>query len=211
MGELSAIVMQFPYQGLFCLLILGSIGFPFPEDAILLSCGFLISRRIVMPIPAFLVVYTGIIIGDFIIYSFGRKYGRAVVTHKRFRKLIHPEKLCSLERRFAKFGALSILLGRQIIGVRAQTMIAAGVLRMPLRTFLLTDAFASFLTVSIMVSLGYTGMKGLTNHSLTVQLEYLLIIVLLATAFYFVRWLRSKRRRKIEVKNNEMAIEKFSC
>jgi membrane protein DedA with SNARE-associated domain len=149
MGELSAIVMQFPYPGLFCLLILGSVGFPFPEDAILLSCGFLISRQIVAPLPAFIVVYAGIMIGDFIIYSFGRKYGRAVVTHKRFRRLLPPEKLYSIEKRFGKFGVLSVLVGRQIIGVRAQTMLAAGVLRMPLRTFLLTDAFASSLTIMI--------------------------------------------------------------
>jgi membrane protein DedA with SNARE-associated domain len=44
MFEASAHVDQFPYAGIFVLLLLGGMGFPFPEDIALLLRGFLISK-----------------------------------------------------------------------------------------------------------------------------------------------------------------------
>jgi membrane protein DedA with SNARE-associated domain len=210
MFELSDIVVRFPYPGLFCLLILGSIGFPFPEDAILLLCGFLIAQQIVLPLPAFLVVYAGIIIGDFIIYSLGKKYGRAVITHRRFKKLLPAEKLVSLENGYRRFGVLFIVLGRQIIGLRAQIILAAGILGMSSRRFLVTDAFASLMTIMIMLSLGYAGTHSLIkNHPAGIHGEYLLILFFpLAVSFCVIKWHRSKRRaRTIAVDN--AAIEEI--
>ncbi len=212
MGELSDIVMQFPYAGLFLMPLLGCIGFPFPEDAVLLSCGFLISQRIIMPLPALLVVYTGVMISDFLIYSLCKKYGRAIITHRRFKRLLPPEKLHSIESRFKKFGVLSIVIGRQIIGVRAQTILAAGVLGMPLRTFLMTDAFASSVTVMLMTTLGYTGTKRLMeNHPISIHGVCLLMIpVLLVVIFCLIKWHRARRRTTNSAKNI-MAIEKMRC
>ena len=212
MGELSGIVMQFPYAGLFLMPLLGCIGFPFPEDAVLLSCGFLISQRIIMPLPAFLVVYTAVMISDFFIYSLGKKYGRAVITHRRSRRLLPPEKLHFLESRFRKFGVLTFVIGRQIIGVRAQTILAAGVLDMPLRTFLLTDACAAFLTVLLLVSLGYMGIASLmANYPFAIDGGYMLGTVFLCAAiFYLVRLHIAKRRMRTDTRDL-LAIGTRSC
>lgn len=212
MSGLSNIVVQFPYAGLFLMPLLGCIGFPFPEDVILLSCGFLISQRTVVPLPALLVVYAGVIISDFLIYSLGRKYGRAIITHRRFKKLLPPEKLHSLETRFRKYGVLSIIIGRQIIGVRAQTLLAAGVLDMPLRTFLMIDAFAASVTVMLMTALGYTGTQRLIkDHAISLNGICLLMVpVLLAVLiFFFIK--RHWSRRTTNGAGNILAIEKMGC
>ncbi|MDI6727600.1 MAG: hypothetical protein QMD44_01570, partial [Thermodesulfovibrionales bacterium] len=78
MPNISTLVEHFPYIGLFLLLILGGIGFPFPEDTTLILCGFLISTHVVKPVPALLVVYAGLLITDFSLYFVGKKYGRMV-------------------------------------------------------------------------------------------------------------------------------------
>ncbi|HXX58494.1 MAG TPA: hypothetical protein VEI96_10875 [Thermodesulfovibrionales bacterium] len=40
MLQISSVIGQFPYLGLFVLLLLGGIGFPFPEDATLILAVF---------------------------------------------------------------------------------------------------------------------------------------------------------------------------
>jgi membrane protein DedA with SNARE-associated domain len=78
MADLAAIMEQGPYLGLLLLLLLGGIGFPFPEDATLILCGFLISTHVVNPVYALLVVYAGLLAADFSLYLVGMKYGRMI-------------------------------------------------------------------------------------------------------------------------------------
>ena len=42
-------------------LFLGGIGLPFPEDTPLILSGFLTSQGIIKPLPAFLVIYPGLL------------------------------------------------------------------------------------------------------------------------------------------------------
>jgi membrane protein DedA with SNARE-associated domain len=161
MSNISMLVEHFQYFGLFILLILGGIGFPFPEDVTLILCGFLISHDVVKPIPALLVVYSGLLIADLFLYLVGKKYGRQIVTHKRFQKIISPERLSMLEDKFNKKGILIILLGRHLIGLRAQIFLVAGVMRMSALKFLLADAVSSIFTIVLMVGAGYIGSNSL--------------------------------------------------
>jgi len=92
------------------MLILGGLGIPFPEDATFILCGFLIQCNMIKTIPALLVIYIGVLISDFIIYLFGRKYGRMVVCHRWFQKLLPPERLAMLENKYKKKGIFLILL-----------------------------------------------------------------------------------------------------
>ncbi|OGW57978.1 MAG: hypothetical protein A2Z09_01140 [Nitrospirae bacterium RBG_16_43_8] len=156
-----AIVEHFPYFGLFILLILGGIGFPFPEDATLILCGFLISTKVVKPIPALFAVYSGLLIADVFLYFIGKKYGRMIVNHKRFHKLISPERLSRLESKFNKRGVFVILIGRHLFGLRAQIFLAAGVMRMSALKFVMADAVSSIFTIALMVGAGYKGVNSL--------------------------------------------------
>lgn len=46
------VIERFTYIGIFCLLILGGAGFPFPEDAVLIMSGALISHGFTKLAPA---------------------------------------------------------------------------------------------------------------------------------------------------------------
>jgi membrane protein DedA with SNARE-associated domain len=156
-AEVTSVVQQFPYAGIFLLLVLGAIGLPFPEDATLCLCGVLISQGAVQPVPAFFAAYTGALASDFIIFSIGRKYGRKLVTHRKFRWILSPEKLRAAENKFKRFGPLLILLGRHILGFRANLIFVTGTMGFPPYKFLLIDSFAAALTVTVMLTAGYTG------------------------------------------------------
>jgi membrane protein DedA with SNARE-associated domain len=196
-SAISIFVGHFPYLGLFTLLILGGIGFPFPEDTTLILCGFLISTHAIKPIPAFLAVYPGILIADFGLYVVGKKYGRMIVTHKRFRKIVSPERLAVLEDKFNKKGTLVILIGRHLIGLRAQIFLVAGVMRMSSLKFLLADAFSSLFTIALMVGAGYMGGNSLEiiKKDIT-RIEHvaLFLAVIFIALYVLFRYIRSGRK-----------------
>ncbi|MBF0558365.1 MAG: DedA family protein [Nitrospirae bacterium] len=184
---LSYLVAQFPYMGLFALLILGGVGLPFPEDATLILCGFLISEELVRPLPALLVVYAGLLITDFFIFLVGNKYGHAVVNHPVFRKIISERSLAAVERKFADKGVMLIIIGRHLIGLRAQIFLTAGVMKMSPLKFLGADAFSSLITMSLMIGAGYAGGNSLEIIRRGVsKAQHLAVVLLIVSLVAFL-------------------------
>ena len=194
--DITGLLGQSPYIGLFLLLILGAIGFPFPEDITLILCGFLISIKAARPVPAILVVYVGMLITDFGLYYIGRKFGRKIITHRKFQKIMTPERLSLLEVKIAKWGVFIILIGRHLLGLRAQIFLASGIMKMPAAKFLLADAFAAPFTIAIMVGAGYAGgysIEVIREH--VSRIEYLaaiILAVLVASIYAIYRYIRAK-------------------
>ena len=180
---LSYLVDQFPYLGLFVLLLLGGIGLPFPEDTTLILCGFLISEEVVKPVPALLVTYAGLQIADFLIYLIGNKYGDAVVNHPVSRKFISSKSLDTVKRQFAKRGVMLIVAGRHLIGLRTQIFLVAGVMKMPPLKFLAADAISSPITMAIMIGAGYVGGQSLEIIEKDVSRLGHVVVVLLTLCF----------------------------
>ena len=194
--DITGLLEQSPYIGLFLLLILGAIGFPFPEDITLILCGFLISIKVARPVPAILVVYVGMLITDFGLYYIGRKFGRKIITHRKFQKIMTPERLSLLEVKIAKWGVFIILIGRHLLGLRAQIFLASGIMKMSAAKFLLADAFAAPFTIAIMVGAGYAGgysIEVIREH--VSRIEYLaaiILAVLVASIYAIYRYIRAK-------------------
>jgi membrane protein DedA with SNARE-associated domain len=157
MVESSLLVEQFRYIGIFILLILGGIGLPFPEDATLLLSGVLAAQGVIRPVPAILVVYSGLLLTDFFLYMVGRRYGRRVVEHRKFHRIVSPENLSKIEEKFKVWGSWAIFFGRHVIGIRAQLFLVSGVMRIPAIKFLLVDAVSAMFTIGIWGGLGYWG------------------------------------------------------
>jgi membrane protein DedA with SNARE-associated domain len=190
MSVILKFVNHFSYGGIFILLILGAFGLPFPEDAILILCGFLIAWHIIMAVPTLLVVYTALLLADFILFYFGKKYGSMIVTHKKFRRIISAEKLSLLKKKFDKWGVLFIIFGRHIIILRAQLLITAGVMRMRMVKFLITDAITIPVSMLIMIGIGYIGSNSLRTMKMDItRIEYFGILLII---FLFVLYLLIK-------------------
>jgi membrane protein DedA with SNARE-associated domain len=198
MIPLPGFVDSFPALGLFVLLLLGVIGFPFPEDAILLTCGFLIARGSADPSVALLSVYSGLLLTDSLLYSIGRKYGRMVVTHRRFSRILTPKRLHRMETAFNRRGALVILFGRQVLGIRSQVLLSAGVMKMPSRTFLLSDAVSALVTITLMAGAGYLGgnnLELLRLHILQISRFVLVVTAVLFFIYLVFRYFRSRQNK----------------
>jgi membrane protein DedA with SNARE-associated domain len=66
-----------------------------------------------------------------------------------------------LEDKFNKKGILIILLGRHLIGLRAQIFLVAGIMRMSALKFLVADGISSLFTMAVMIGAGYIGGNSL--------------------------------------------------
>jgi membrane protein DedA with SNARE-associated domain len=207
MVDTTALVDQFPYAGIFLLLILGGIGFPFPEDTTLILSGFLIAQGILKPLPAFLVVYPGLLITDFFLYWVGKKYGRMVVEHKRFRRLISPDRLSRLEEKFKKRDIWVILVGRHLLGLRAQIFLVAGVMRMSAIKFLVADAATVLLTIALMGGIGYAGgnsIQILKKDLTRVEHVAVVVIVILIAGWFVFKYFKDKKKVEGERKGGNL-------
>ena len=191
-------INNFPYLGIFVLLILGAIGLPFPEDTTVMLCGFLVASNVVKPLPSFLVIYIGLLIADFFLYSVGEKYGRRVVEHRRFHRLISPEKLLILEEKFKKRGILVIFIGRHFIGLRAQIFIVAGIMKMSSIKFLIADAVTALVTITLMGGIGYfAGNYIQVVKENMAKIEYVVIIVFAMSLASWIAFRYFKTREKL--------------
>ena len=196
MLEATAFVEHSPYVGILILLILGEIGLPFPEDATLILSGFLMSQRVTKPLPTLIVVYCGLLLTDFSLYWVGKKYGRKVVEHKRFRRILSAERFLTLEEKFKKWGIYVVFVGRHFLGIRAQIFLVAGVMRMSALKFILADAASAILTMTLMIGLGFLGGNSIqVLHKNLNRIEHvgILIVVILFTAWILYNYFRNRK------------------
>lgn len=197
MVDVINITEHFHYIGIFILLVIGGMGFPIPEGVTLIASGFLISHGIIRPIPALVVVFTGMLTGDMIIFYIGRKYGRMVVTHRKFHRIISPERLAVLEDKFNKWRTPFILFGRHL---GFHVFLVAGIMRMPFLRFLVLDIVSSILTIIPMVTIGYIGGNSLQvlKRDIT-RIEHIgiLVIIIMLTIYLFFRYFKSRQGKTL--------------
>ena len=193
--NIPGLVRHFPYFGLFVLLVLGGIGFPFPEGITLMLCGFFISHDIIRPLYALIVVLTGMLTGDLLTFFLGRKYGHKVVTLKIFHRILSPQRLSSLEDTFTRRKILYILFGRYL---GSTVFLVAGILRMPFLWFLGLDIVSSFLAIGLFVGAGYLGgnsIRVLKRDFTRIEHWGILLAVVLLAAYLCFRYFKARRGR----------------
>lgn len=196
MLEATTLVEHSPYIGIFILLILGEIGLPFPEDATLILSGFLIAQKVTKPLPTVIVVYCGLLLTDFSLYWVGKKYGRKVIEHRRFHRILSAEKLLTLEEKFKKWGIYVVFVGRHFLGIRAQIFLAAGVMRMSTLKFIMADAASAILTMTLMVGIGFLGgnsIEILQKDLKRIEHIGILVLVILFTGWMIYRFFRNRK------------------
>jgi len=198
MDQTTSLIQPFPYLGIFLLLILGTLGLPFPEDTTLILSGFLMAQNIIQSLPALFIIYPTLLMTDFLLYWIGKKYGRRVVEHRIFHRIMSLNKLLKFERKFGKWGIWVVFFGRHLLGVRAQIFLAAGVMGMPARKFLLADALSALITMAMMIGIGYFGgsqIQILKENMATVNRVIIFSLILIFLGWSLFRYFRGKNMR----------------
>ncbi|MEN6615318.1 MAG: DedA family protein [Syntrophorhabdus sp.] len=196
----GGLIEHFTYIGIFCLLILGGVGFPFPEDGVIIIAGVLIAQQVINFIPAIAIIYPSVLLADFILYSIGRRYGKAVLRHKRFSKIISEITYNKFEVQFNRWGSLMIVAGRHLAGLRAPIFLASGMVGVSRLKFVLVDSVSAIFSVSIMLGIGYFGGSSLAKLSKRIaHADHLIILIITAciTVLIIISFFRHRRKERL--------------
>jgi undecaprenyl-diphosphatase len=130
------------------------LGFVFPGETALIFGGVLAKHNGASLITVLLLAIVGAITGDAVGYAVGRRYGKGLQNSRLGRK-VGEQRWEVTEAFLLKRGGTAVFFGRWTALLRAMVPGAAGMARLPYRTFLLYNAMGGTLWAAACVLGGY--------------------------------------------------------
>lgn len=160
-----------PYLGVVLVFLICGMGFPLPEELVLLAAGYLCAK---FPETASLPVMMGwcagaILVGDLLPFVLGRVFGVRLLRLRWLRMVVTKQRLANFDRWFRRRGDLVILIARFLAGLRMVAFFTAGTMKMPWRRFLLLDGLGIALIVPSLTWLGYHSAGFIESVAATVK------------------------------------------
>jgi membrane protein DedA with SNARE-associated domain len=191
------------YLVLFGLLFACGLGLPLPEDIPLLCAGFLISQGKMHWVHASIVAWLGIMGGDCVLYSLGKRFGLNITRVRFVGKHLTQERILRAEQLFDRYGIWVVGVGRMFAGVRGAMVVAAGATRFNFIKFIIADGLATVVSGGLFLILGHwlgkkLGSVGAIKDHLRGAEHWIyasVLVVLLLLALYF--WYRHTRRKAL--------------
>lgn len=144
------------YGGIVLILVLTGAGLPIPEEIPVLAAGVLSGHGTLHVGFAYAACLIGALLGDCVMYSIGRYFGRSLLRERHwFAPFLTPEREALVEENIKRHGLKVFFLARFLVGLRSPVFLAAGILRVPFRRFILIDLFCATVVISLFFSLGY--------------------------------------------------------
>lgn len=120
MRDISHLISDSGYAGVFFTVILGNIGLPVPEEAVLAAAGYLVWSGQLQLVPVLLIAFVSAVVGDNVGYWLGRRYGRAPVDRYAHR-MLSPAHATAVESFVRRYGALAVCIAGFVAGFRPTT------------------------------------------------------------------------------------------
>jgi membrane protein DedA with SNARE-associated domain len=182
------------YLGIGALMAIESAGIPLPSEIIMPFAGYLASAGRFGLFTAATVGAIGCNVGSTVAYLVAARGGRPAIERWGPFILIRPVELARAEQFFARYGAVTVFVGRLLPVVRTFISFPAGLARMPMLKFQLYSFLGSW---PWCLALAYAGFvlgarwdSDPTFRTLFHRFDALIAAVLLAGFAWFVwsRW-----------------------
>lgn len=191
------------FWGIAVTLFIGGIGFPVPENPVLLGGGYAIFKRLSPPIPSLSLWYLAILCGDILLFAVAYWLFTRPAISALLRRYLGEKRIGRYQTAFSYWGGWILFLGRFTFGVRAAAYIAAGAARYPWLRFLAVDGLSVALQVLLFVGIGYyAGERVAWARATGGRIGLLLAIFVLVTILVF--WMSSAVMQKL----SSMAVVK---
>ncbi len=158
------------YLCTFGLIMATGLGAPIPEEIPIVTAGALagdgrtdVRWWLLLPI-----CILGVVVGDALLYILGRFFGTRLLNLTFVARLMPPEKRQRIESNFHRYGVKILLFARLLPGIRSPIFITAGIMRLPVRRFLLADGIYAIPGVSLLFFLAFwftNSFKELVQHA----------------------------------------------
>jgi membrane protein DedA with SNARE-associated domain len=123
-------------------------------------------------------------------YAIGYFGGRTLLyAHPRFAKLLGARREASFEESIERHAFKVLLFSRFLVGIRGPVYLAAGIVRLPFRTYFLCDLVAATLVVGFFFSLSYffgdPVIQWIRSFETGVTVIVVVIVAIIAAYFYY--------------------------
>jgi len=194
-----AFVGKWSYLGLILVLLAAGFGLPLPEDIPLLAAGWLVYKGNADLTLMIITALFGVLLGDTIIFSLGRRYGMRILEHRFLRRIAKPWLLARAQALYDGHGAKILFAARFMPGFRAVVFLNAGIFKVPYWKFIAFDGGAALISVPLWVLVGYKFSQHLhlflgEARLASYVLGALLIAALIAWGLWEHHHLQKKRR-----------------
>lgn len=146
---------DYGYIALFLSLFLGIVGLPINDETLVMLAGFVASRGILKPIPAFLVTYLGVLSGMNIGFVLGRLLGDGVLDRIGRRSVRLRRQVVRAQTWLDRYGAAVILVTYYVPGVRHVVPYLVGVGRMSYQRYALVAFSGGLVWTALFFVAGY--------------------------------------------------------
>jgi len=188
----TTLIGDWGLPAVFILMLLESACIPIPSEATMPFAGFAVSQGHMSLFGIVVAGVAGNLVGSWISYAVGFYGGKPFVERYGRYVLLRPHHLVVAERFFARYGPITVFVGRLLPIVRTFISLPAGFGRMAFWKFTLYTVLGCIPWVLL---LGYVGEKLGSNwesiRPLLHYLDYAVVVALVA----LVIWAILRRRR----------------
>jgi membrane protein DedA with SNARE-associated domain len=190
------------------ILLLCGLGLPVPEDITLVTMGYMIHRLLdsvpgvdsrVWAAAGVGVGLFGVLAGDAIMFSLGRRFGSLLLDRWPFKSLFGHGRADRARTFLQSHGPKVLFSARFMPGLRSVVFFTSGTLGIPLRTFLFYDGMAALLSVpALVLSAWYWGdqIDAVIAKAQAAEHGILAVIVAVALLLAGKWWLDQRKKAK---------------
>jgi membrane protein DedA with SNARE-associated domain len=200
MFDINELIGHWGYWAIFFTVILGNMGIPVPEEAVLLLAGYLVWAG-KLRLPAVLLIgILSAVTGDNIGYWIGRRFGPRVIARYRRWLFVTQEKFDAAQRLVVRYGPWGVFGARFLPGLRFLAGPLAGSVELPFGPFFTANLLGAAVYVPLAVGLGFAAGYGFGQYVEKVQrfvgeVERVVLIAAAAGAVAAVLWRVLRTRR----------------
>jgi membrane protein DedA with SNARE-associated domain len=196
-----AVISAAGYLGVVLLMAIESACIPLPSEVIMPFAGYLVSLGQFSLVGAATAGALGCNLGSTIAYVVALKGGRKAFERWGAYVLVSSAELDRAEQFFARYGAVTVFVGRLLPVVRTFIAFPAGLARMPMAKFQIYTFLGSwpwcFGLAYVGFLLGDQWNSNPTLRSLFHRFDAVIVVILLAGFAWFV-WARWREARRSE-------------
>lgn len=192
-------VLEYSYAAEFVILLACGLGLPVPEEVTLIAGGYLcwkIKNSLGLTI---LVCMTAILLGDWLMFLLGQRYGKWILRSRWFRRMLTRRKLARVTLYFRKYGVKTVFFARFVAGIRVPVYFMAGSLKMRSWKFLWLDFWGALLSVPVSIWAGKifgNNIQDAIRVMKRVKLQIAIGIVAFGVLYALYRYYRARRDQK---------------
>jgi membrane protein DedA with SNARE-associated domain len=170
-------------------------GPPWSEEIVILGSGYFVANDQLGFTEAIMWCWSGIIVGDSIIYLLGRFVGERVYSWPILRSHFLPIKRKRFEDRFHAHGTKATFLARFFPGFRMIAFFVAGNMRFSYLKFVALDSIGAALTVPVSIWIGSLAVKEQAAWMKVIHDFKFPLLILGALGLSVIIYLMARKRR----------------